>query len=289
MKTARTIYYLIAILIAAGIPHMVQARGNVTHKSETVDAKGAKRIEAEIKYGAGKLSVEPSRMSEAAKMDIMYSVPSRDYDLDYELSGEVGILTFETNTKHIRGDIDTDNNRLDVTLSDKYPTDLTLEVGACDAQIDLGGLRLTQLKIEVGASTGDISFSRPNPERMREFGIEAGAASVNLSSLGNANFEHMKFEGGVGKFRIDLRGEYHGESEIDMEIGLGSATIILPDDVAVRILADKDNWLSSVDFHSHQLEEVEEGVYESPGFDQAKTRIILKLEVGLGSADIRWR
>jgi hypothetical protein len=288
MKTARMIHYLIAILIAAGIPQLVHARGDATRKSETVDAKGAKRIEAEIKYGAGKLSVESSTMTEAAKMDIMYSRPNRDYDLDYELSGDVGILTFETNTKHVK-EIDTDNNRLDLTLSDKYPTDLTLDVGACDAQIDLGGLRLTHLKIEVGASAGDISFSQPNPERMREFSIEAGAASVNLSSLGNANFDHLKFEGGVGKFRIDLRGEYHGESEIDMEIGLGAATIILPDDVPVRILADKDNWLSSVDFHSHKLEEVEDGVYESPGFDQAKTRIILKLDVGLGSADVRWR
>jgi hypothetical protein len=288
MKTARLLFSLSALFICALIPGLTQARDASSHWNESVDAKGVKRIEAEIKYGAGRVTVAPLAMSDAARFDVTSGGSTKDYDLEYVTHGDVGELLYENKTKHLKN-IDTDQNHLEVTLSENYPTDLSLEVGACEADVDLGGLRLTQLKIDVGASSGDIQFSKPNPERMRDMKISAGAASVNLVSLGNANFEHFKFDGGVGKFRIDLRGEYHGESEIVMSIGLGSATIILPEGIPVQIHADRDNWLSSVDLHSHKLEEVGENEYQSPGFDTAKTRIILRLDVGLGSADVRWR
>ena len=43
---------------------------------------------------------------------------------------------------------------------------------------------------------------------------------------------------------------------------------------------------SSIDFHGGDLEEVDEDFFETPGFDKAKDRLYLKLEVGMGSIDI---
>jgi hypothetical protein len=266
----------------------VSARNDAIHKSESFEAKGAKKIVADISYGAGTLVVTSEAISQAAKAEVSYGSDRTDYDMEYEVKGDVGYLDFKNRSEHI-SHVDTKNNRLDLTLSTQYPTELKLEAGAAKATVDLGGLRLTDLDLSIGAASGEITFSQPNPERLRVMKIQAGAASVDLSDLGNANFEYFKFDGGAGKFNIDLLGKYTGESRVEMEIGLGKAEIILPSEVPVRIEADDDSWFSSIDLHTRRLERIEKGVYQSPGYDDAKIRIELKLNVGLGSADVRWR
>jgi hypothetical protein len=287
MKALWWIFWMFVASVFFSAPTVTVAATDVTHKSESIEGKGAKTIVANISYGAGKLSIDPSGMTQPAKLDVMYTSDRRDYDLDYEVKQEVGYLTFKNRDQEIH-EIDSKNNHLDVVLSTHYPTELKLEVGACDAAVDLGGIRLTQLSLEIGAASGDIDFSEPNPERMSDLKIEAGAASVGLTNLGNANFERLKFEGGAGKFDIDLRGKYTGESYVDLEIGLGKANIILPEEIPVRIKTN-DNWFSSVDLHSRKLEKIDDGLYQSVGFDDAKIRLDIKLEVGMGSVDVRWR
>lgn len=288
MKTVWFVFWITITLIFFSANSVLQARTETLKKSETIEPKGAKKIVADISYGAGKVYVDPTGSDQVAKFDLTYTSDRKEYDIEYEVKGDVGYLETKNESQSIRK-VDSDHNQLDILLSNRYSMELKLEVGACEATIDLGGLRLTDLDLEMGAASGTIDFSTPNPDRMKEMKIEAGAASVELTNLGNANFEHMKFEGGAGKFNIDLRGTYTGESRADIEIGLGAGDIILPEDVAVQIETDDDSWFSSVDLHSHKLERIDKGLYQSAGFDDAKDRIVVKLEVGLGSVDVRWR
>ncbi|HKK21450.1 MAG TPA: LiaF domain-containing protein, partial [candidate division Zixibacteria bacterium] len=99
----------------------------------------------------------------------------------------------------------------------------------------------------------------------------------------------MSFSGGAGSFDLDFRGALHGEARADIEIGLGSADIILPSGTAVRIETEGNNWLSSIDFDKRGLDEIDDGVYESPDFDKAHTKIVLNLQVGMGSIKIVWK
>ena len=286
MKAAFWALGLVMALVFLLIPPTAAATA-VTRKSESIDSKGAKTIVADISYGAGKLTIDPSGMIQPAKLDVMYTEDREDYDLDYHVTEAVGYLTFKNRAQEIH-EVDAEHNKLGLMLSTKYPTELKLDVGACSAAIDLGGVRLTDLSLSIGAASGDIDFSEPNPERMKDFKIEAGAASVGLTNLGNANFDRLKFEGGAGKFDIDLRGKYTGESYVDLEIGLGTADLTLPADIPVRITTN-DNWFSSVDLNSRKLEKIDDGLYQSVGFDDAKTRLVIKLEVGMGSIDVHWR
>jgi hypothetical protein len=164
-----------------------------------------------------------------------------------------------------------------------------MEVGACDAEIDLGGIPLTELTMEVGAASGQIDFSEPNPERLKEISIEAGAASVTVLNIGNANFEEFSFEGGAGSFELDFRGEYKDEAEISIEIGVGSAEIILPKGIPIRIETGDPGWFSTIDFHNDDLNEIDDGIYETEDFEDAGVRIYVKLDVGLGSIDVYFK
>ncbi len=280
------------LLVAVGALVLVAAvsvfAAKIVHKTETVEAKGAKTLDVKCTFGAGNLSISPSAMDDAARLDIDYAPDKVDYNVDYEVSGETGHLTMESDLRsHIH--MDGDDNNWDAVFSTKYPMDLILKIGACEADMDLGGIPLTEASIEIGAASGKLDFSAPNPKRCRDLKFEAGASSLKINHLGNASFDFMKFSGGAGSFTVDFRGKYQGESEADMEIGLGSAEIVLPRELPVRIETDGDNWFSSVDVHGGDVEEIHKGVYESPEYAKAADRLRLKLDVGLGSVDLYFK
>jgi hypothetical protein len=283
MRNALTVSLALVVLLAG----LVMA-GRREHETHRIDAEGAKKIEVELEFSAGELRIIPEDMSEAAVLDVLYDPRRVNYDIEYDVSKATGHLSIETDHRK-RKSIDTDDNKLEMILSTRYPTSLEMDIGACDAEIDLGGIPLEYLDIDVGAASGDIDFSEPNPMRLKEINIDAGASSLDMHSIGNANFELMSFSGGAGSFDLDFRGQYKGESTIDIDIGVSSADIILPRGIPVRVETSGSNWLSSVDFHNDDLEEIDDDIYESPDFEDAETRIILTIDVGLGAVDVYWK
>jgi hypothetical protein len=282
------IRYAFAILTFVVLIGQPVLAGGLEHVQERVDAEGADRLDVVMEFGAGELTIRGRDMSEAAVVEIDFNPKRIDYMIDYRLRGSTGQLELESIFRN-RKSIDTDDNIWDVTFSRRYPMSLDIEIGASEAELDLTGIPIEEMSLEIGAAAGTIVFDELNPVRMVSMDIEAGAASLECIGLGNANCEEFSFEGGAGSFELDFRGDFEGEMQISIEIGLGSVDIKLPRDVPVRIEAETDGWLSSIDFHGGDLEEVDDDEFESPDFDHADRRIILSLEIGMGSADIYFK
>lgn len=262
--------------------------GTTEKRSEVIAADGATRIDLSCEFSAGHFNISPGDFNETAKLDIDRD-PSRVKEIiEYDTKDGLQSINLESKMRsHLQ--FDNAHNRWHLQLSRHYPMKASLKIGACEGDIDLGGIPLTSLRVEIGAASGKINFSDVNPERIKNLRIEAGASSLDLLNLGNANFDQLKFSGGAGSFDMDFRGEYHGESEAKLEIGMGSADIILPKGLPVRIETDGGHWFSSVDLHGGNVDEVEDGIYESPNFKSAKDRLILDLSVGMGSVDLHWK
>lgn len=275
-----------ALAISACVISAAKARDTKTD-NRTIAAEGAHRLVIACTFGAGKLTIEPVSMADAARIDAEYDPDRVDLNVDYRVRGETGRLKIETD--HHGRDVNTDDNVLALSLSDKLPTELKLKLGAAEGKIELGGIPLTLLDLDIGAASGEFSFSKPNPERMQRMTIDIGAASADFRDLGNANFERLKCSVGAASSSLDFRGEYHGESEIILSVGVASADVILPADVPIRIQSSGSGWFSSVKFHNDDLDEIRDDVWESPGYRTAKTRILLKVSVGMGSVDLTWK
>ena len=276
------IFILFALLTAS------TSSARSVREQKSIGSDGAQRIEVEFNFSAGELRMNTFESDMVADLDILYDDRRCEVMIEYEVHGKTGELFLESDYKR-KTDLYTEDNKWVVDLSTRYPMTIAMDVGACDANLELGGLQLERFKFDVGAASCDLSFSKPNPVRMEQFKVEAGACSIDMTDIGNANFESFDLEGGVGSFDLDFRGTYTGESQIDIEIGLGSADITLPSGVPVRVEIDRAPFLSSVEFHRGDIEEIEDDIYESDDFEDADIRIILKVEVGLGSVDITWR
>lgn len=266
----------------------VMSAPKVKQETVEIDIESATELDISIDFGAGELNIQPGEIVQAAILSAEYDPRKHELIADYFVNKETGVLELESLHRK-SSSLKNNTNEWDLTLSTKYPMVLQMSIGACEAVVDLGGLSIRELDINIGAASGDMEFSNPNPIRMREFSVDAGATSMTIVGIGNANFEEFNFSGGAGSFDLDFRGEYQGKSRIEIDLGVGSADIILPKGVAIEVETSGSNWLSSIDFHGDNLEEVDDDLYRSTNYESAVNKISLSIDVGLGSVDLFWK
>lgn len=280
-----TLKIISAVLTALLLMSAQLAADRVERATEVVEPDDFEELEVELDFSAGTIEIGTADMDEPAKLDIYYTPRWVEYEFDYTKRGKTCRLFLESEFRRHQWDTDDSENEWTLLLSRKYTTSLEMDIAACEARFDLGGLPLVDLQIDVGAADMEIDFSEPNPDRLRELNVDCGASSLEIFNLANANAEIMDFDIGAGSCEIDLRGEIHGEVEIDIDVGVGSMDVIVSRDIAIMVRGD-DDWFSSLDFHGLRLDEIRNGVWESEDFDDAENRIIFTIDVAMGSVDI---
>ncbi len=116
------------------------------------------------------------------------------------------------------------------------PLDLTIDAGAYDSTLNLGGIPLTNLTINDGASNTSISFAASNPARMQHLLYKTGASTVSITGLGNANVADMNFEGGAGSYTLDFSGKLQQASNVHISSGVSNFKVIVPSTTACKVI-----------------------------------------------------
>ena len=128
--------------------------------------------------------------------------------------------------------------RFDLKLGRAKPYMLSLETGASDSALDLGGLPITRLVLKQGAGRASFDFSDPNPEPMTLFDVHAGAVALEMKNLANANFSEMRVEGGAASYKLDFAGTLRRDAQVQIDSGMSSVEIKVPGSTAARIAAE---------------------------------------------------
>jgi hypothetical protein len=258
--------------------------GDVEREQKTIPLTTEKSLQTLLDFGAGSIVLAASAPDLILDAQAVYDKNKVEFNVDYRLRRDRGILELSSEMfgKTLKGK---PRNEWEIDLARSVPQDLEIDVGAADARLDLSGLQLTDLNLDIGAADAEIWWDEPNLAALKEISIDCGASSLEIRGLGNANFEYMTFDGGLGSFDIDCSGAWTRSAEADFEVGLGSLELTLPENLAVRIVVD-GSFVSSVDVDRH-YPEVRDNVYESEDYDHAKIRFDIKLKLGMGSADVR--
>lgn len=246
---------------------------------------GESRLDARLDFAAGRLRVAAGRPGELYRMALAFDadrfVPLSSYDsprnavaLGVEPVGGPGLRVV---SRH--------QLQQDAVVELSPRTDLALDVslGAVEADLDLGGLRLADLRLEAGASKSVVRFSRPNPIRCRAADISAGAAEVSILKLGNSHCNQVRVEGGVGRMTLDFGGAWSGSERVELSLAVTELRLRLPRQVGVRITMDR--FLASFDPNG-LVRRGDEWV--TPGYDQAARHLDLALKTTMGGVRIDW-
>ncbi len=159
-----------------------------------------------------------------------------------------------------------ENLKWKIGLTPNIPLSLVVDGGSGSARLDLTSLKLAELKVDRGS--GSFTILLPESSTSYEAEIEGGSGHLDLTLPGSTTLT------------IRLSG------------GSGSQDVRLPSGAAVR-LDVRDNGSGDVSLPSSwvQLEDrdgEDQGVWETPGYDQAAYKILIIVEeLGSGSIQIR--
>jgi hypothetical protein len=264
---------------------------DLTAVSEKTIAPEVKSVNARIVMAAGRF-----RLTKCLAEGVISSVTGSynrellKYDYGFTPHGDGGDFRFATDSEgKSLLDLEGRESNWQIEFNSEIDLQLKTTVGAAKCEIDVGGLTLSRLDLEIGAADARVDFSAPNRTNLDNFTVEAGACKLQMANIGNSRFRRLQFDGGVGKFVLDFNGQFDYRAEAKVTVGMGAMTLIVPRGLGLQLRAD-EKWLSSLDFSKEHLVAVAgSGVYETEGFDAASGQLILSLEIGLGSANIEFK
>jgi hypothetical protein len=214
-------------------------RGSVEAETISVPLDGAQKARVVISHGAGRIHVSgaaaPGQLLSGQFNGGSEVKVNRSRDmLDVDLRADVG-RGFDLAFPWIWGP----GSALDWTfgLSSEIPLSLEMKTGASELNLDLTQLRLTDLRLETGASSSDIML--PARAGLTRVSVEGGATSVKLR-VPEGVAARVKTDGGLAEFKVDTArfpktasgyessnfDEAENKVEIRADVGLSSVSII---------------------------------------------------------------
>lgn len=258
-----------------------------TMRTTTVSRQyhGEKQLSARIEFGAGTLALRPAAPGTLYGMRLYYDTerfqPVSRYEaatgdllLGVSSTGGGGIRVSSRKQLHQEAVIE---------LSPEVELSLDVELGAVEAGLDLGGLRLLEAHVKTAASKTILRFSRQNPGDCRTLELNAGAAEFSAYGLGNSRCRSIRFEGGVGDVTLDLTGAWDADARVVAKLTLGGLTLRLPRDLGVEL--DMDRFLAT--FSSTGFEK-RGSTYVSEGYDGKARHLSISVTSNVGDVKVVW-
>lgn len=239
-------------------------------------------LQVKVQYGAGRLELH------AAATRVLYDMRLR-YDAErteplHAFTQNPRVLRLGVRKQNVKVPNDRNPAEMRLDLADAVPMELSLELGAVEADLDLTRLRLQRLDVQTNASEATLRFDSPNPEPMTSMRLDVGAASLKALRLANANAEEISVDAGVGNVDLDFGGEWRRDMSLDVEVSLGVAHLRVPSDVGVRVEVRK-----ALGSFEHDGLEKRDGAYYSENWDTARHRLRIRAEATLGKVELEHR
>lgn len=230
---------LLAIILSPACNVDGGPAGPLQTDSQSVTLGEAKSVRVIVKMGAGDLKVG-SGAKELLDAEFTYNTGRRPR-VDYNVTGTQGQLVIEEPSGQFGG-----NRRYDwdLHLNNGVPIEMTVEQGAGNANLILGGLDLSRLAVKTGAGNTTVDLAG---NWKQDFAVQikggVGNTTVRLPTdvgvkvrahggIGSVNTGDLKKQGdyyvndAYGKSPVTLRVEVeHGIGDINLELSSGPPVV----------------------------------------------------------------
>jgi len=176
-----------------------------------------------------------------------------------------------------------DNYKINFEMPTKISTDMNLNFGLGKVDLDFSGLRISQLIMNCGLSDVTLVNTKSNIINCEKIHISTGVSDFNSLGLGNFNASNYIFDVGMGSAEIDMSGSANKNSDLKIDVTVGSLELKLPKNTNIELIINK-NLLSSVNVKG--LISSGNGQYTSRNTQKRWATMKAEISVGLGSVDI---
>lgn len=188
----------------------------------------------------GLFSIRPGPPGEAIRLEGQYDAGSYRLDESYESYGEVGWIyrvEFHQRGIGLRPFVQhgPPKNQLSLVVPRDTPIVLEGRIGIGESDLELGGLWLVEVDLEVGIGQHELSFDEPPVWPMRRFRLDGSVGELRIGSLGNASPASVEVSRSIGELMLDLSGQWRRDADVKVRCGIGECRMRVPEDVGIEV------------------------------------------------------
>lgn len=275
------------MIAGAALPFLAAPLSAQTWRTVTESRRhmGEDTMSVNIAFGLGRLQIGPAAGPTLYRVGLVYDDDHFDPDIRYDAERRrLSAGVDKEEGRSFRFDFDDSRQRLTLALSPAVAVALSVEFGAGEATLDLGGLTLVSGRIRTGASESTVRFSTPNAGTCRRLTFEVGAAEFRGLQLGNARCASIRVNGGVGEIVLDLSGAWdEGEHRVRADVGLGEVRVEVPRNAGIRL--EIHRFLAGFD---HPGFTKRGSYYYSANYSDAPVKLLVELHATFGNIEVGW-
>jgi len=216
--------------------------GGVTPSPAEVPPPAAS-LRVELELEEGRFDVRPGEPGSPVKVEADYDEGVYELVQETEAAsggGQTVRVQFHSRYTMLRrilttGSADASKNHLTIYLPTDVPIDLSASISKGESDIDLSGVPLTGLDLQLRMGQHSLSLDQPNPLQMETLSLSMKMGEVRSRGLGNAHFRAAEFQGSMGEMGLDLRGTYTGDAQVRARLSMGEMRLHLPAGVHVKM------------------------------------------------------
>jgi hypothetical protein len=289
-------------LTGCGIAIVSLALGQIKKQFTVEDSPSCESIRLVVKANSGNCYIKPSQNSEILNVFSNQTEESYAHNFRKEVKGKTCEVVLNLEEVHSEGLSQTISTRFfgasekessdklwKMYLTDNKPYFLEFIYGVGNANIDLSGLAVKNLKISTGSADVNVGYysALENQIDMDSFFVKVDLGSVNVKNLNLSRTRFVMADVGFGNMTLDFSNKPLVGSKIKGSVGAGNLTIILPNNDIPILVKIQDSWLCSVKVPS-SLKKVAENTFANAAYSKnAKNSLVFDLDVSMGNIVFR--
>lgn len=287
----------ILVLTFLGITATGLALGQIKKQFSVEDNASCEKIKLVVKANSGTCFIKPSHNPEILTVFSNQDVDEYSHQFKKGIKGktcEVMLALEEVQSEGLGQNIsykvfgsekNTNEKFWKMYLSDAKPYLLELNYGVGNANVDLSGLAIQNLKIHTASADVNIGYHSglENLVEMDTFYVKVDLGSVTAKNLSLAKTKYLVADVGFGNVMLDLSTAPSVGNHIKGSVGAGNLVILLPADETPVIVKIKDSWLCSVRIPA-SLKKTGEGSFTNAAYTKnSKNALTFDLDVSMGN------
>lgn len=224
LRLIATIFFLLFIIFSGlFVMQDIGYDGDKRNVDGMIDV-GVNKVDLNVEFGAGDLDIK------SGSNGIVYNITTSDNfgpEIDWSVADDKGQLSMKRQGRSTFWKSVKDDWNIELDPSAVYTFDL--DYGATDAKIDMRGLKVASVGMEIGATSTELIFEK-YPTR---FDLSTGASSIEMKFPQGYDVK-VKVEGGA--MSTDLKGftkrdgayystGFVGDDFIDVNIEAGATSV----------------------------------------------------------------
>ena len=201
----------------------------------SIQVKPEELLEVILDIDVGEVTVKPGDFTDQCLVIFTYDPDEFSAKTDYKEQNNR--LKIKLDKKGWKSSWDGDDKevRAEIHLPKEVEMKLDSRVKAGEVFLDVGGLSLRRFRLSLWAGEVSVHFDEPNPVEMELLEIKTNIGELRTSHLGNARFKKANINGGIGEIDVDLTGDLLNDAMAKVDLDIGEASVILPEDRSVRL------------------------------------------------------